>query len=153
MSNIEIRVDNIAKTIEEKNELVKNAMLDAAQFLEGQAVAEIESDPGRVDTGLLKNSITSGIGGESVSKSSYSADSIPARHGGKPKKQSGTYGGTLPEDDDAKVTLYIGTNVEYAKYVHEGTMRLRPANRFIRNAMQNGQGEAIAIIKETLGGK
>lgn len=144
MSNIEIRVDNIAKTIEEKNEAVKAAMLAAANFLEGQAVSEIESDPRRVDTGLLKNSITSGISGESVSKSSYHAD----RGGG-----SGTYGGTLPDDGDTKVSAYVGTNVEYAIYVHEGTSRMPTANRFIRNALQNGQGEAVAIIKETLGGK
>lgn len=151
MSDIEIRVDNTEKTIDEKNEAVKIAMLAAANFLEGQAVAEIESDPSRVDTGLLKNSITSGIGGESVSKGSYTADQVPGRHGGKPKKTSGTYSGTLPNDGDTKVSAYVGTNVEYAIYVHEGTTRLRPANRFLRNALQNGQSEAINIIKDILG--
>ena len=44
-------------------------------------------------------------------------------------------------------TAYIGTNVEYAIYVHEGTDRMRP-NRFLRNAVEKNQDELRKIIKE-----
>lgn len=44
-------------------------------------------------------------------------------------------------------TAYIGTNVEYAIYVHEGTDRMSP-NRFLRNAVEKNQDELRKIIKE-----
>ena len=44
-------------------------------------------------------------------------------------------------------TAYVGTNVEYAIYVHEGTDRMRP-NRFLRNAVERNQNELRKIIKE-----
>lgn len=45
--------------------------------------------------------------------------------------------------DDA---AYIGTNVEYAPYVHEGTRRMAP-NRFLRNAVEKNVEEYKQIIK------
>nr|MCR5719591.1 hypothetical protein [Lachnospiraceae bacterium] len=35
---------------------------------------------------------------------------------------------------ESEKVVYIGTNVEYALYVHEGTLKLKP-NRFLKNAV------------------
>lgn len=45
----------------------------------------------------------------------------------------------------------IGTNVEYARYVHDGTSRMA-ANRFLRNAISEHQGDYKKIIENTLKG-
>lgn len=43
--------------------------------------------------------------------------------------------------------VYIGTNVEYAPYVHEGTYKMAP-NRFLRNAVERNADEYKKIIKD-----
>lgn len=40
---------------------------------------------------------------------------------------------------------YIGTNVEYGIYVHEGTVKMKP-NRFLKNAVQKNKDEYVAMI-------
>lgn len=42
--------------------------------------------------------------------------------------------------------VYIGTNVEYAIYVHEGTSKMAP-NRFLRNAAVNYKDAYQAIFQ------
>lgn len=44
---------------------------------------------------------------------------------------------------------YVGTNVEYAIYVHEGTRRMAP-NRFLKNAVMNNRDEYQAIAENEL---
>lgn len=46
---------------------------------------------------------------------------------------------------------YIGTNVEYAPYVHDGTVRMAP-NRFLKNAVAKHTDEYKAIAKQYLKG-
>jgi phage gpG-like protein len=45
-----------------------------------------------------------------------------------------------------KQSAIIGTNVEYAPYVHEGTQRMVP-NRFLKNAAEKHKDEYKAIIE------
>lgn len=90
------------------------ALEAVGQFLEGEAVIEIESNPRRVDTGRLRGSITHRVEG----------------------------GG-----DDPSVT--VGTNVEYAIYVHDGTMRMAP-NRFLTNALNNNRAQIKQYIENAL---
>lgn len=45
--------------------------------------------------------------------------------------------------------VQIGTNVEYAIYVHEGTSRMTP-NRFLKNGMELNLDEYREIIREYL---
>lgn len=134
-------VSHVPETLDDLKDKMKTAMKAVAEDMEGEAVLEIQSDPVRVDTGLLKNSITSGIGGGSVSKSVYTADSGDG---------SGSYGGELPDDEDSQVTAFVGTNVEYAKYVHDGTTKLTPPNRFLRNALDNNKDRYKQVISEHL---
>ena len=42
--------------------------------------------------------------------------------------------------------VYIGTNVEYGIYVHEGTVNMG-ANRFLKNAVEKNASEYGEIIK------
>lgn len=50
--------------------------------------------------------------------------------------------------DDEKA-VYIGTNVEYAIYVHEGTSKMEP-NRFLKNAVSRNMDQIKDYIKKAL---
>lgn len=65
-----------------------------------------------VDTGLLRNSITHALAGEKAAISSYKAN--------KGDKE-GEYSGTAPEDKKGELSVYIGSNVEYAAHQELGT--------------------------------
>lgn len=122
------------------------ALEAVGQFVEGEAVIEIEANPRRVDTGLLRNSITHAISGKGAAKKSYSADR-PRTAGGS--TESGTYSGTMPDDGEDKPAVYIGTNVEYAIYVHDGTMRMAP-NRFLTNALNNNRTKIKQYVENEI---
>lgn len=121
---------------------VKEKALEAVGLqVEGHAINELSNNPKRIDTGLLKNSITHAVSGKPAAKSSYVADTPKE---GK-AQNSGSYSGQAP--DEAQKAVWIGTNVEYAIYVHEGTSKMKP-NRFIKNAIVRNKKE-IADICET----
>lgn len=103
-----------------------------------QAVSDVTRDPIPVDTGLMKNSITYAISGESPAITSYRADNT---------NESGSYQGTAP--NDTIPALYIGTNVHYAKYLEFGTskMKKRP---FLAVKLKANLGHYKEILKEYL---
>jgi len=141
------------KIEEDNTEKIKNAVHDS--ILEGldaagvQAVSlatvEIQKEPQRVDTGLLKNSIAYAVVGKSAIPSTYSADS-PDKDG---NVRTGSYSGTAPDEGPDKPYVMIGTNVEYAVYVHEGTSRMK-ANRFLKNAIDENKSELREIVVKEL---
>ena len=45
--------------------------------------------------------------------------------------------------------VYIGTNVEYGVYVHEGTVNMSP-NKFLRNAVERNLDQIQDLIKTEL---
>lgn len=45
--------------------------------------------------------------------------------------------------------VYIGTNVEYAIYVHEGTINMLP-NRFLENALEKNEAMIRQLIESQL---
>lgn len=53
--------------------------------------------------------------------------------------------------DTSEEAVYIGTNVEYAPYVHDGTMKME-ANRFLKNAAERNAAEYAAIAQQYLKG-
>ena len=116
---------------------------------EGYAKLELENHPRRIDTGLLRNSITHAVSGEPAAVSSYHSNSTDKN--GKPiDVQEGHYSGTAPKDSPIKRAVYIGTNVEYAVYVHNGTMKMKK-NAFLKNAVTKHKDEYKAIFKTYLG--
>jgi len=51
--------------------------------------------------------------------------------------------------DNKEPAVYVGTNVEYAPYVHEGTRRMSP-NRFLKNAFERNADQLKRKLEETL---
>lgn len=50
---------------------------------------------------------------------------------------------------DAERVVYVGTNVEYGIYVHEGTSKMAP-NRFLKNAVDRNKEQITDYIKKSL---
>ena len=135
MSSFTFR-NNMAEFIEAKNAAVERALEAVGIQASSHAVQNIKAS-GRVDTGLLKNSITHAISSEKPSKEQYSAD----KGGG-----TGRYDSSAPDDPENMKAVYIGTNVEYAPYVEMGTDRMTAAH-FIKNAVTDHQDEYRAIME------
>lgn len=47
--------------------------------------------------------------------------------------------------------VHVGTNVDYAIYVHEGTRKME-ANRFLKNAFEKNADQVRSKLKEALSG-
>lgn len=143
--DIFMKNDNTEKV---KKQVAERALtaLDAAGLQSSSlAKMELQKSPMRVDTGLLRNSITHAVSGKPAAIGSYSADTPK-----KGRENSGSYAGSAPAPDDPKKPfVLIGTNVSYCLYVHEGTRNMAP-NRFIANALRNNTGELEKIIKTVL---
>ena len=93
-------------------ESLEQATKRALRAVGMQAVKDVVKNV-PVDTGLLRNSITFAVSGESANKSTY---------GSKTGNKTGSYSGKAPNEKVPAV--HIGTNVEYAKYVQFGTYKM-----------------------------
>lgn len=93
-----------------------------------------------VDTGLLRNSITWAIAGKKPTAETYRAD--------KQKNgviQTGKYSGAAPNDDE--LSVFVGTNVEYAPYVELGTAKQK-AKPFLKPAAMNSKSALSQCFQE-----
>lgn len=131
--------------ITDNSGLFKSAMSKAKEAalkaigLQAEGYAKLEiTKKHAIDTGLLRNSITHGLSGQSPAISSYKADKGDGH---------GSYSGTLPKGDGSSV--YIGTNVEYATYIEMGTSRMDP-RPFIKPAAIQHSDEYKAIALNEL---
>lgn len=112
-----------------------------------------------VDTGLLRNSITHALDGESPAISMYRASkgSNRSKSGKRISANSknagfvgvGFYSGSMPSEPGTTRAVYVGTNVEYAPYVEMGTSRT-DAKPFIKPSIADHVNQYIKIIKSTL---
>lgn len=132
---IETHRDEVERAI---NQALERALESVGVFVESEAKDALEMSPRRVDTGLLRNSITYALSGEPASISTYTSDD---------ETKSGSYSGVAPDEGDKSV--YIGTNVEYGIYVHEGTARMAP-NRFLKNAVELNKDQIKDYIEDAL---
>ena len=107
--------DHKDEVLKAERDAVIKFLTEAGLHLEGEAKKELENDPRRIDTGNLRNSISS-------------------------------------EVDSSEPAAYVGTNVEYAPYVHDGTMRMAP-NRFLRNAFERNADQIKAKAEAALKGQ
>lgn len=138
MSDVHI-TDNSEAFKTEMEKKIRAALKSVGIHLEGEAKEELESDPRRIDTGLLRNSVTYALDGESPAISRYTSDD---------GTEQGEYSGFMPSEKKGGA-VYIGTNVEYGIYVHEGTVRMAP-NRFLKNAVSNNQEQVKQFVEEEL---
>lgn len=166
MSGVTFKIES------DNTEKVKSAVQDAAIValdaagLQGATLArrELQNTPSRIDTGLLRNSITHAVSGKPAAIRGYRANKGSNRYTkgkNKGKRRSanaknagavgvGFYVGSAPAPGDpSKPFVLIGTNVEYAGYVHEGTGHMAP-NRFLKNALGNNKAELEKIIGTVL---
>lgn len=51
--------------------------------------------------------------------------------------------------DSSEKCVYVGTNVEYALYVHEGTSRME-ANRYLKNAVDRNRDQINSYLTSAL---
>ena len=120
--------------------------------IEGEAKEELENSPRRVDTGLLRNSITYALDGEAPKTQTYSADN-QSKYGNR-KVTEGSYSGNAPKEPRGR-SVIIGSNVEYAAYVHEGHTtaggKTISPNRFLKNAVSRNKNQINQYLKDALG--
>jgi hypothetical protein len=129
------------KVLEAMDAQVLVALEACGLVAEGYAKQALQQQQA-VDTGLLRNSVTYAISGQAPAITSYSADTPK-----KGRARSGIYNGTA--DDDTNVTLYLGTNVEYAPYIELGTGRHTHGGRQTKFAGGHGN-VARPFIKPAL---
>lgn len=138
--------------ITDNSELFRNAseqaVLAALEAIGNQVVSiakqNLNGPPMRVDTGLLRNSITHAVSGKPAAIRSYHAEY--ANKAGT-KQGVGFYSGNAPEELIGRKAVYIGSGVDYAVYVHEGTRKMEP-NRFLKRAIEENHDEFKKIAKE-----
>lgn len=137
----DVRIDDhSAEYLNEVDKALDAALEAVGIHLEGEAKEELENSPRRIDTGLLRNSITYALDGEAPATATYKADK---------GNESGSYSGTAPKESGKSRSVIIGTNVEYAIYVHEGTSRMT-ANRFLKNAADRNKDQISEYIKKAM---
>lgn len=127
---LQINVDAVKQEAESK---IEKALMMVGMEAEGDAKIEIESDPRRVDTGRLRNSIT---------WATQTQHSEPSGEGVVNAEDR------CPSPTEQNV-VQIGTNVEYAVYVHEGTKHSDP-NRFLRNAVENNRDKYKQMMDDVM---
>ena len=137
MGNVRI-IDHSKEVIEALDEKLDLTLDLVGMFVASEAQDELDNSPRRIDTGLLKNSITHAVSGKSPAIGAYTSDD---------GTKSGSYSGNAPKDKDKAV--YVGTNVEYGIYVHEGTSNMSP-NRFLRNACERNVDQIKEYFKNNL---
>lgn len=156
--------DNTEKVKKQVADRVLVALDAAGLQASSLAKRELQKSPMRVDTGLLRNSITHAVAGKSAAIGGYHADKGSNRYTkgkNKGKRRSansknagavgvGFYAGTAPAPDNPEQPfVLVGTDVSYSTYVHEGTRYMTP-NRFLKNALMNNRLELEKIISKVL---
>lgn len=148
MGNSDVRIeDHTADFFRSFDDKLETALEAIGAHIEGEAKEILTNrsmphkngeDRPNMDTGFLRNSITYALDGEAPHTSEYKADK-----GG----MHGWYSGTAPKEGGHSRSVYIGSNVEYAAYIHEGTSRTSP-NRFLKDAVTENQDQISRILKD-----
>lgn len=158
---MEIKVkDNSKLFLQAKDEAIARALEAIGLTAERHAKEQCP-----VDTGLLRNSITHAVSGESTAIKSYKADygsnrytkgknagkRVSARSKNAGSVGIGFYSGNAPEDPKNKQAAYIGTNVEYAHKQETGDYQHNSGSaHFLRDAAANHSDEYKRIVEKNL---
>ena len=137
-------VDNSELVLQATDQQIEMALIAIGAKMESNTKALYVP----VDTGRLKNSITYALAGGPAQISSYGADPGSGEEG-----EQGQYSGTAPADPGGKVrSVYVGSNVEYAEIVEEGTSG-RKGRHYLRDAVNNHIEEYKSLAERALSGK
>jgi hypothetical protein len=132
---IRIRQDNTEQVLQALDEKIERALESVGLLAEGYAKQLCP-----VDTGLLRNSITHALDGQSPATTTYHADNGDG---------SGSYSGIVPSNNDGKRSVCIGTNLEYSVFIENGHSRQAP-NGFLGPAISNNSEQYKEVIKSEL---
>lgn len=144
MSDFVITKNNLP----EYEKLLESVSLRALELcgMEAERTAKLRlTSTKAVDTGLLRNSVTYVVSGKSPNIQMYYADK-PNKQG---VKMAGMYAGVAPDEGGDVKTMAVGTNVEYAQYIENGTSRMA-ARPFIRPAIADNTDKFKRIIQQEL---
>ena len=145
MSSVEYK-DNSKAILDD----MEKSLLQAATMI-GGTIEGHAKELAPKDTGLLTNSITYAIGGETPHTTTYRSDDR-GKEGNPIEVVEGHYEGSAPPDSKDQVTVYVGTNVKYAPYQELGAPSIGlPARAFLRPAFENFKSEIEQIVKKCLG--
>lgn len=115
----------------------RTAMKKAARMI-GGSIEGHAKEYCPVDTGLLRNSITFALSGEQANSPVYYDNAM---------ETLGMYEGSAPKEDNG-VTVYVGTNVQYAPYQELGAPNINlNAKPYLRPAFENHTEEYQQIIR------
>lgn len=138
-----VQVISYKRRVEKATE---DAMKKAATMI-GGAIEGHAKELCPVDTGLLRNSITYALGGSEVNQPSYKSNDKD-KTGKQITAKEGEYSGTAERDTDGQVTVYVGSNVQYAPYQELGAPSINlPAKPYLRPAFENNENEIEQIIR------
>lgn len=135
ITNIEI-TSNKKEYLEALDEVIIKRVLT----MWGHQAERAAQDLARVDTGLLRNSITYAIAGKAPKKTQYKA---------KKGDGTGSYSGNAPDDKKGTRSVYIGTNVEYAMAQEVGSFK-DGSHSFLRPAIDENREYFRTILEEEL---
>lgn len=138
--NNRVEVISYKRDVENATE---KAMRKAARMI-GGSISGHAIDACPVDTGLLRNSITFALGGEAPNIMNYKSNDTD-KNGNPIEPKEGKYDGEAQKDSDGEITVYVGTNVQYAPYQELGTIKM-DARPFLRPAFENNETEIEQII-------
>ena len=159
--NVSIEItDNTGAILEAIEENADRTLEMLGVQAAGYAILNLEREPARVDTGLLRNSIAYAIAGEipivlKTHGHTYQNDGHDKN--GKPVPiVSGSYQGRIAKAQNEH-SVYIGSNVFYSVYVHEGARLpnggMMEANRFLRDAVSEHKDEYARMIEKGMKGE
>ena len=142
MANLRVEIvkDESMEALRMSDEALEKALNEIGLEMERTA----KQSETRVDTGLLRNSITYALDGGAPHVGAYKADKGDGH---------GSYNGVAPTEawssGGSKRAVYVGTNVEYAPYIEFGTSKHGPTP-FLKSAV-SGQGEKFReILKKNM---
>lgn len=139
---IEIREDNTEKVLSALQQAKHKGLVAIGLTAERHAKKNCP-----VDTGRLRNSITYVISGYATHVQSYRRSNVV---GGTQKKHTRyNYGNEIMEGKQDEA-VYIGTNVEYARYQEFGTSRGIKPVRFLTRAATEHTAEYKALMENSL---
>lgn len=149
MSDFEIinHSDDVLRVLDDKIDVILQIWGEVA---EGHAKKYVA-----VDTGRLKNSITYTYSGQSERSYTYTAkENYITKNGTKSKSRKKVeYTDTIGDlsNDDSRA-MYVGTNVEYASDVEEGTSKQK-AQPYLKPAIANHVDEYKKVANKILKGE
>lgn len=149
--SFELKVDNRDLLQNATDEAIMTALSACGMQAEGYAKMKC-----RVDTGLLRNSITWAVQGKEVNMKEYQsngthADTDATRRAGTAgqpaDRKRGVYSGHL--DTGIEYSVAIGSNVAYAAYVEMGVDG-KAGHPYLRPALQDHVSEYKRLLEEYL---